>query len=81
MTGLELAAELHRGGARTRVIILTTFARAGYLRRALEAGATGYVLKDTPSEKLADAVRRVHAGAAGGRPGAGRRRRGARPTR
>jgi two-component system response regulator DesR len=62
MTGLELAAEVRREGSRTRVIILTTFARPGYLRRALEAGATGYVLKDTPSEKLADAVRRVHSG-------------------
>jgi two-component system, NarL family, response regulator DesR len=62
LTGLELAAELRRDGSRTRVVILTTFARPGYLRRALEAGAAGYVLKDTPSEKLADAVRRVHAG-------------------
>ena len=62
MTGLEVAAELQRDKARTRIIILTTFARPGYLRRALEAGATGYVLKDTPSDKLAAAVRRVHAG-------------------
>lgn len=63
LTGLEVAAELARRGARTRVVILTTFARAGYLRRALEAGAAGYLLKDAPSEALADAVRRVHAGA------------------
>lgn len=61
-TGLELAAELRRAGARTRVVILTTFARAGYLRRALEAGASGYLLKDAPSSELADALRRVHAG-------------------
>ncbi|MGH9558042.1 MAG: response regulator transcription factor, partial [Bryobacteraceae bacterium] len=45
-----------------RVIILTTFARPGYLRRALDARASGYLLKDRPSKELADAVRRVHAG-------------------
>jgi len=61
-TGLEVAAELKRGGVQVRVIILTTFARAGYLRRALEAGASGYLLKDMPAEQLADAVRRVRAG-------------------
>jgi two-component system response regulator DesR len=64
MTGLELAAELQRSrkGSRPRVIILTTFARPGYLRRALEAGASGYLLKDAPAEKLADAIRGVHQG-------------------
>jgi two-component system, NarL family, response regulator DesR len=64
MTGLELAAELRnaRHAGRPRVIILTTFARPGYLRRALEAGALGYLLKDAPAEKLADAVRSVHRG-------------------
>ncbi|HYV76235.1 MAG TPA: response regulator transcription factor [Candidatus Binatia bacterium] len=61
-TGLEVAAELKRRGALVRVIILTTFARAGYLRRALEAGASGYLLKDMPAEQLADAVRRVRSG-------------------
>ena len=61
-TGLEVAAELKRRGALVRVIILTTFARAGYLRRALEAGASGYLLKDMPAEQLADAVRRVRTG-------------------
>lgn len=61
-TGLEAAAALKRDGSRTRTIILTTFARAGYLRRALEAGASGYLLKDSPSDQLANAVRRVHAG-------------------
>lgn len=44
------------------MIILTTFARAGYLRRAMDAGARGYVLKDRPAKELADAVRRVHQG-------------------
>jgi two-component system response regulator DesR len=62
ISGLELAGEIHRRGSRARVIILTTFARPGYLRRALDAGASGYLLKDTPSHRLADAIRRVHAG-------------------
>ena len=62
MTGLEVAAALKREGAATRVVIVTTFARSGYLRRALEAGVSGYLLKDSPSDILANAVRRVHAG-------------------
>ena len=61
-TGLELATALKQEKLPTRVIILTTFARGGYLRRALEAGAAGYLLKDSPAEHLANAVRRVHAG-------------------
>jgi len=62
MTGLDLAAALRERGSTARIIILTTFARAGYLRRALEVGASGYLLKDAPSAQLADAVRRVVAG-------------------
>ena len=62
MTGLELAAAVHAQGSLPRVVILTTFARPGYLRRALDAGASGYVLKEAPSTRLADAIRRVHAG-------------------
>jgi len=62
MTGLELAAALRQADSPAKVVILTTFARAGYLRRALEAGAAGYLLKDAPAEELAEAVRRVHAG-------------------
>lgn len=62
MSGLELAAELRRQGSPARVVVLTTFARPGYLRRALDAGASGYLLKDAPSERLADAIRRVQAG-------------------
>ena len=62
MTGLELAAELCKSQPKTRTIILTTFARPGYLRRAMDAGARGYLLKDRPSAELADAVRRVHRG-------------------
>ncbi|HEU5414634.1 MAG TPA: response regulator transcription factor [Candidatus Angelobacter sp.] len=62
LTGLEIAGEIKRSNQRTRIIILTTFARPGYLRRALEAGASAYLLKDMPADKLADAVRRVHRG-------------------
>ena len=63
MTGLELAAEIQRRKLPVRVVVVTTFGRAGYLRRALDAGVTGYLLKDSPSATLAAAVRRVHAGA------------------
>src|SRR5271163_4912321 len=62
MTGLTLAAEVRERYPQTRVMILTTFARPGYLRRALDAGAKGYLLKDRPAKELADAVRRVHRG-------------------
>ena len=62
MTGLELAAELARRDRSIRVIVLTTFGRPGYLRRAQVAGAAGYLLKDAPSAALASAVRTVHAG-------------------
>jgi two-component system response regulator DesR len=44
------------------VLVVTTFGRPGYLRRAVEAGASGFVVKDTPARQLAEAVRRVHAG-------------------
>jgi two-component system response regulator DesR len=62
ITGLELASLLKESGSQARVIILTTFARPGYLRRALDAGARGYLLKDSPASELAEAIRRVHAG-------------------
>jgi two-component system response regulator DesR len=62
MTGLDLAAQLRSRGCGARIVILTTFARPGYLRRALEVGASGYLLKDAPSAQLADAIRRVAAG-------------------
>jgi two-component system, NarL family, response regulator DesR len=62
MTGLELAAGLRASHPAVRTIILTTFARPGYLRRAMDAGARGYLLKDRPATELADAVRRVHKG-------------------
>jgi two-component system response regulator DesR len=61
MTGLELAGALQdRDGC--RVVILTTFGRPGYLRRALDSGVMGYLLKDAPAEQLADALRTVHRG-------------------
>ncbi len=61
-TGLEVAAFLKDNHPDVRTIILTTFARPGYLRRALDAGARGYLLKDRPASELAEAVRRVHRG-------------------
>jgi two-component system response regulator DesR len=61
-SGLELAADLKLADSSARVIILTTFARPGYLRRALDAGARGYLLKERPVSELAEAIRRVHAG-------------------
>jgi len=62
ITGLELAVKVRELYPETRVLMLTTFARPGYLRRALEAGAHGYLLKDRPSTELADAVRRIYRG-------------------
>ena len=62
MTGLELAAALADEGLPCKVVIVTTFARAGYLRRALAAGVRGYLLKDAPSDTLAHAIRTVHGG-------------------
>ncbi len=62
LTGIELAQRIQRHGLAVRVVVVTTFARAGFLRRALDAGVAGYLLKDAPAEHLADALRRVHAG-------------------
>lgn len=62
MDGLAAAAALAHEVPACRVIILTTFGRPGYLRRAMESGAVGFVVKDTQAEQLADAVRRVHRG-------------------
>jgi two-component system response regulator DesR len=61
MTGIELARAL-RDHPKVKVVVVTTFARPGYLRRALDAGAMGYLLKDSPARELADAVRRVQRG-------------------
>ncbi|MDB5906200.1 MAG: two-component system response regulator, partial [Massilia sp.] len=62
MTGLELAGALDAQRLPCKVIIVTTFARSGYLRRALAAGVRGYLLKDAPADTLAAAIRSVHAG-------------------
>lgn len=62
LSGLDLALRVRDSSLACKVVILTTFARPGYLRRALEAGASGYLLKDAPAEKLADALRTVHRG-------------------
>lgn len=62
MSGLELAEIVRRDYPDTRVAIVTTFGRPGYLRRALDAGVRGYLLKDTPAEQLAEAVRRIARG-------------------
>ncbi len=62
MTGLELAAALKQSEHPVRVIIVTTFARPNYLRRALNAGVKGYLLKDAPAQQLAEAIRKVHRG-------------------
>ncbi|MFH8803462.1 response regulator [Streptomyces sp. NPDC017936] len=62
MSGLDAAAELREQAPGCRVLILTTFGRPGYLRRAMEAGAAGFLVKDGPVEELAAAIRRVLSG-------------------
>ncbi|MFD9488946.1 response regulator [Streptomyces sp. NPDC059991] len=59
LSGLDAAAELREECPDCRVLILTTFGRPGYLRRAMEAGAAGFLVKDGPVEDLAEAIRRV----------------------
>ncbi len=60
--GIEATRELRAALPDVKVVIVTTFGRPGFLRRALIAGANGFVVKDTPARQLADAVRRVHSG-------------------
>lgn len=60
--GIEATARVREQHPGVRVLVVTTFGRPGYLRRAMQAGASGFVVKDTPAHALADAVRRVHAG-------------------
>ena len=62
LDGIEATAALRKALPDVRVLIVTTFGRPGFLRRAMQAGASGFVVKDTPAAQLADAVRRVHAG-------------------
>ncbi|AIQ27177.1 MULTISPECIES: response regulator transcription factor [unclassified Paenibacillus] len=59
MSGLEVAEILKSRGCATKIIILTTFARPGYFERGVKAGIQGYLLKDEPVDKLAEAIRRV----------------------
>ena len=60
--GIGVAEQLQGTDGAPRIIVLTTFGRAGYLRRTMEAGAGGFMVKDTPVERLVDAIRRVHQG-------------------
>jgi len=62
LDGISATAEVRKAAPEVKVLIVTTFGRPGYLRRALQAGASGFVVKDTPAAQLADAVRRVHSG-------------------
>lgn len=60
LNGIDAAKEL--AGNRCRCLIVTTFGKAGYVKRAMEVGVDGFIVKDTPPEELADAIRRIHAG-------------------
>jgi len=62
LDGVAAARALRTAAPRCRVLMVTTFGRAGYLRQAMAAGAGGFIVKDTPARQLADAVRRVHEG-------------------
>jgi two-component system response regulator DesR len=62
LDGIEAARQIRQQCPGTRVLMVTTFGRPGYLKRALQAGASGFVVKETPAAQLADAVRRVHQG-------------------
>jgi len=62
MDGIDAAKAIHESGSATRILIVTTYGRPGFLRRAMQAGASGFVVKDAPARQLADAVRRVHQG-------------------
>lgn len=62
LNGIEATREIHNKGSDTKVLIVTTFGRPGYLQRALAAGAKGFVVKDAPAEELAEAIRKVHRG-------------------
>ncbi len=62
MDGVEATRRIRQASEGTRVLVVTTFARPGYLRSALDAGASGFIVKDTPAEELAEAVRRVRSG-------------------
>jgi len=62
LDGISAAAAVRQAAPACRVLMVTTFGRPGYLKRAMQAGASGFVVKDTPARQLAEAVRRVHRG-------------------
>jgi two-component system response regulator DesR len=62
LDGISATAAIRGQAPAVRVMILTTFGRPGYLRRAMDAGAAGFMVKDAPPDRLADAVRQIHAG-------------------
>lgn len=62
LDGIDATLQIKKDLPGTHVLIVTTFGRPGYLRRALQSGADGFLVKDTPAKQLADAVRRVHSG-------------------
>ena len=62
LDGLTAAAELKKRHPNTSIVILTTFGRPGYLRRAMESGVSGFIVKDSPADKLAQTIRQVKAG-------------------
>lgn len=62
LDGIEAARRIHQEVPGCRTLMVTTFGRTGYLREALQAGASGFVVKDTPASELAEAIRKVHAG-------------------
>lgn len=62
MTGIELSQQIKQNKLSVKTVILTTFSRAGYLRRAMDAGVKGYLLKDAPSDDLIEAIRKIQAG-------------------
>jgi len=62
MDGISAAAALKERGANARVLMVTTFGRPGYVQRALDAGAVGFIVKDAPAEQLLEAIRRTSQG-------------------
>src|SRR5690625_7196036 len=78
--GIAVAERLQHQQGAPRIIVLTTFGRAGYLRRTMEAGAQGFMVKDTPVDRLVDAIRRVDQGLRGGDPELAPKSPAARPS-
>jgi two-component system response regulator DesR len=62
LTGIEAAALLRKARPGVKIVVLTTFGRPGYLRRAMESGADAFLVKDAPASQLAEAIRKVLAG-------------------